>query len=1019
MNAMKFVFCAGIVLLSSFLSALEYRSGPEGAVLLRTGTLEAVVRDGMITGLKDLRSGMQWADSGHVDSLELPVGLGVLHDLANFRAGHIPWGEPTLGQHLKPGFPFRNNFRPEKRSRRGVTRKGDAVIVTWKGLSCGKTFLKDAEVTFTFREAPDGTLCIRTSGRNPDGGVFGAELPLVNLDNGSEIIVPGFGGIAYREDGNHGVMPFGGAPFLEAPLLMAQKAGKALALWMEDPTMRPLYTFVGRSGKSMALIFENLNLMPFEGKTHFQSPELKLNVFRGGWKTAATPFRNWYRTHFQKEIAVRESVGWANGIRTIFDVYMVVPESAVLKRIAADFPEGSAMFQIWNARAASFDQDLPDWTPRKGYVEGVKRLHEHGFRAMAYVNTYCANYLSPVWKRDGLSSFFLTRKNSLYAYKGTSRSGAKRALSEKLIGTVDYSDDPLDQFKNIMPGRLLYGDPLSDRWKQYHAEMMKQWNGTTGTDANYEDTAGTGGDCGNGIVNGRSAGEGNIDAMRILQKTQPHVPMASEFGPDRIAFAMKWALNYAGHWGYDRFKKYRIHNQYPVESYLYGYRQWVSGMMGDRELVCHTMAAVSDATGGLGFAVVGGMVGAAPETYRNNYSFRRHLYERAKIFAAHQLEPFFPEGEYPENVRCLYRGKEGIYSYIDDGALQQMLAPDGRALYGRTYGAARVRTALWLNNWPMQRSGELFGLDPEKFYPLFPKPENARAARIRIDSLPDGVYAKKYQESPDGVLLELAALSSGPSGITFSLKHAPELTHFYVNDRECDPGNIRSALPLRLTAVKKAAPKKNGAFIGAMEQSPDDMFRGIPLYRCGNTFRAFAVTVDDPDAALAFFFRNRQEKYPWHGADGTIVRLLLNGTRIGEYDCLRGEKGKRKMDTRLHRWSVPLGVFAGKTVLVTLEVDSKANTNWDNQLISIPRLIRDPEQKFHAEIADGTYRIVRNVGKPDKWHGGPVEETGSAEITRKKIVRNVGRPDKWHGGPVEVLRPDNAEQKGSKHDDKE
>lgn len=64
------------------------------------------------------------------------------------------------------------------------------------------------------------------------------------------------------------------------------------------------------------------------------------------------------------------------------------------------------MFQIWNARKPNFDTELPDWTPRKGYVEGVERLHKHGFKAMAYVNTYCANYMSPVWKRDNLSSFF-------------------------------------------------------------------------------------------------------------------------------------------------------------------------------------------------------------------------------------------------------------------------------------------------------------------------------------------------------------------------------------------------------------------------------------------------------------------------------------------------------------------------------------------------------------------------------------------------------------------------------------
>ena len=55
------------------------------------------------------------------------------------------------------------------------------------------------------------------------------------------------------------------------------------------------------------------------------------------------------------------------------------------------------------------------------------------------------------------------------------------------------------------------------------------------------------------------------------------------------------------------------------------------------------------------------------------------------------------------------------------GGLQQMLAPDGKPLYGRVYGASRVRTSLWLNQWPMQNGHEIFGLDPEKCYPLFVK----------------------------------------------------------------------------------------------------------------------------------------------------------------------------------------------------------------------------------------------------------------------------------------------------------
>lgn len=997
---MKKILTTGIFCTFTLAFALEYIPG-KADFTLKTKTLEATVKDGMVIGLKDLRSGKLWADASQEDTASIPVGLGILNDIGNFRTGHIPWGEPTLNQHLKPGIPLRNNFRSGPNSKYTVAKNGDTVTATWKGLSNGEKYLKDAELTFTFTEAPDGALNIRTSGRNPGGNVFGAELPLVNLDNRSEIIVPGFGGIGYKEDGMRGLMPFGGAPFQEAPLIMAQDRGKSLALWMEDPTMRSLYTFLNRSGRTMALVFENLNLMPFEDKKEFQSPVLKLNVFQGDWKAAATPYRNWYQAHFKNDIAIRDGVKWADDIKAIFDIYMTIPDDKVLAGIAKEFPAESVMFQIWNARKPNFDTELPDWTPRKGYVEGVERLHKHGFKAMAYVNTYCANYMSPVWKRDNLSSFFLTRKNSLSAYNGQSISDTTSTINEKLIGTVDYSVNAKDQFKNIPPGRLLYVDPLSPHWKTYHADMMKWWNTTTKTDANYEDTAGSVTDGGNGVVNNLSAGEGSVVTIRELQKIQPHIPMASEYGPAGIAFAMKWALNYAGAWGYDGFKKYRIHNQYPVESYLYGYRQWVPGLLGDRDLICHTMAAVSDATGGLGFSLLSAPLGSDPKSFQDNYTFRRHFYERSKVFITYQLLPWFPEGNYPENIRCMYRGKNGIYSYYDDGGLQQMLAPDGKPLYGRVYGASRVRTSLWLNQWPMQNGHEIFGLDPEKCYPLFVKPKHAKETLITVNNLPEKVYAKKYQETQDAALLELIALPGGPSEAAFSLKHAAGLTRFYVNDQEVDPSAVKSALPLRLTAVKEL-PVKSGEFIGNASTAANEAVRGVLLYRLNSGFRAYPVKVDSKDAALNFHFRNVQSKYPWHNCDGTIVRLLINGRLIGEYDCLRPGKEKRKMsmDTKLHRWTVPLGSYAGKTVLVTVEVDMKTNANWDNQLISVPKLIHDPEQKFKKQAFDGSFKFVKNIGKPQKWHGGAVIDAAPAIQTSGKIVRNVGRPQKWHGGVV-------------------
>jgi len=738
--------------------------------------------------------------------------------------------------------------------------------------------------------------------------------------------------------------------------------------------------------------------MPFENNAEFLSPELKMDVFQGGWKAAATPYRNCYRKYFKQELAVRDSVKWADDIKAIIDIYMTVPDDKALSTAAKAVEPSRVMFQIWNARAPAFDTELPDWTPRNGYVEGVARLHKFGFKAMAYVNTYCANYQSPVWQRDKLSDFVLTRKNSIGYYKGGSVADTSSAVNEKLIGTVDYSAAGEDQFKDIPAGRLLYSDPLSKKWREYHARMMKEWNSTTKTDANYEDTAGCVGDSGNGTVDGLSAGEGSIAAMRELQKIQPQVPMSSEYGPSGIAFATKFALNYAGHWGYDGFKRYRISHQHPVNTYLFGYRQWVSSNMTDRPLLAHACTATSDATGGLGFAGMSALT--SPEAMAKNWTFQRHLLERSKVFIEKDLFPYFPEGDFPENVRCMYQGKDGLYSYLDSDGYQRLLNPKGTPLYGRVSGANQVQTPLRLPSWPLQNEQSVFGLDPEKNYALFPKALNPPDARIRIAALPDKVYAKKYIETPDGVLLELAALPGGPAKVSFALSHDAGLTDFYANDRKADPAKIEGSLPIRLTAFKSPVPCPYGKQ-AAPTGTVAERFRTVEFFRQNNGARHFPVKVNSKEDALYLFFRNLQTKYPWHGHDGTILRVLVNGKEVASFDSLIPVEGKGdpkapkfKTDNLVRRWIIPVGEYAGSDILVTLETDIKMNGNWDNQLVSVPVPMKSPDQKFSLKVFDGSFRVIRNLYQENKWFGGKLIDTPEGKIIEGKGVRASGPPMK-------------------------
>jgi hypothetical protein len=966
------------ILISTGAGATAWEVTPaDRGLAIQTETLRLTVRDGMVTAIRDRRDGVQY---GHGRTAELPAGLGILRDVNLLRRGHIAWGDPAMKQALPPDFPLVNYFRPCDQSKFSVEQSAESAAAVWRGLSNGREFLPDAEFRMAFSRDAGGAIGCKVSGSYPGGGVFAALIPLAGLNPMDRVIVPGFGGIAYDAAGEPALMPFGGAPFMEAPLLIAEGKGKSLGLWMEDPTMRVFFAFVRRDGDGLAVAMEVLTLMPFETRREVETPTFKLNVFKGDWKRAATPFRDYYRKQFAGELAARDAVRWAGGIRNIIDTYMQAPDDRTLAQIAALFPKESVMFQNWNARAPQFDRELPDWTPRAGYVDGVKRIHQYGFKTMAYVNTYCVNYLSPVWKRDQLENIVLTRKNSLSKYLGKSDSESNE-ISEKLIGTVDYSDGA-NPLANIEPGRLIYTDPLSLKWRVYHARQMVEWNTATGTDANYEDTAGTATDSGNGVVDGISAGQGAVEQMRLLQKTQPQVPMSSEYGPAAIAFATSWALNYASAWGNEAFRRYRISRQYPVTAYLYGYRQWVTSLRGTDPLNSHAMAATSDATGGLGFCSVNFFQNRTGEQIRNDYGWQGHFFRRSLVFAEKELTPYFPETDYPSNIRCLYRGKDGVYSYRDDGALQQMLGPDRKPLYGRVFGADRVETALWLADWPLQGGGKIFGLDPTRHYPLFPRPENAAPTAVTLDAIPDGIVLSQYRSGNGYAYLEFTALPGGPKEVTLTLALAnnANFSHFFANDEKMTADRVHGTLPLRVVCLA------DGNHAPGLSRLPAKGFRGRRLYRHNEGTLDFVFHITEKDQAFELFFRNEQDKYPHHGYDGSIVRVLINGNEISSYDCLP-EPGKTAPDTRMRRWTIPTGTYAGKPILLSVVTDCKKQPVQDLQFVSAPAPTRSADQKLREDIVPEQATVKAVTAAPENWNGA-VEADGGARVFNNAGTRS-------------------------------
>ena len=936
------------------------------AFTIETPRLAATFEDGLIVAVRNLRTGEVHADSALKDH-SMPRGMGHIAGQAEAAAKlHGPWGTKPLNPQAPSAQAYPTMHRPNADSRCQIAKTDNGARATWTGLTNGKsTFPEETLTVEAWVDADTGALLFRGTAQSSTPGVYGVQVPLANLHPEHEFYLPSFGGVMYDRDRPPALITLSWAPFWEAPAVGIQGNKGSLGLWVEDAEFHPNFCFFNWSGKSFSLAIEHLDLMPFEPHTRTQSVVWRLEAFDGGWVDAMTPYKQWYAKTFAQEMEARAAVKWADRIRVIIDHFT---RSEDIYRWAAEtFDPDTVIFHDWNARAPVFDQGLPDWTPRKGYVEQVKAIKKHGFKTMAYVNSYCVNYNSPVFKRDKIETFGLTRRiHSFWRYT-----------------------HPHQTFDTVKDGQLLYLDPLSPGWRKYHTDMMVRWREDTGTDANYEDTAGHVGDCGNGVVDGKFAAQGGVELVRELLRRNPSVPMASEYGPDAIAFGVRWPLRFQQVWGTDKGRVFWMRRQRPVSAYIHGplQRPWIPVIRAESNFSRHVIVACSDALGGMA------QFAAVPEQLQTTKGIVLHMKLRAQLFSREQLVPYFTRERCADGLACMYKDKQGrVYKYFTDANTQAMIGPDGKPIYQRITGVNRFATNLALPGWPAYHDAELIGLNPTERYAL------ASAARDRVDirvcTLPNGIKLSRFYETQDFAVLGLdriddqspkqgsIALAANVRCSDAILNARPVAPPPWQEDGQAPPTTYETPFPCRLLFVKREvhAPAHDEYFDKAWEtrhyvtaagldrggQYMKDLRRtfpvpgedkGVPftyinLGSGDETTFDMLVRVPSDTTSLKLYLVNTQTKY----GDGAIGRLYLNGKLVHERDLgtrpnpawKHGMPRAQKTiwpPSRPHQWLVPLGHMAGKPLLVTLATDAKTGNNADLLWWSQPMFVSDPAQK--------------------------------------------------------------------------
>jgi hypothetical protein len=518
--------------------------------------------------------------------------------------------------------------------------------------------------------------------------------------------------------------------------------------------------------------------------------------------------------------------------------------------------------------------------------------------------------------------------------------------------------------------------------------MMLRWRQETGTDANYEDVGGTAADFGNGTRAGVFGARSGTEQFRELLRRNPEVPMASEYAPDHMAFAVRWPLRYQQVWGNEATRVWWMEHQRPVSAYIHGplARPWVPVVNAESDFGRHVVVACSDALGGLGQ-----VFGTEPEL-RATTGMPSHLRLRAQLFAERQLQPVFPPGRWDPGVACVYEDRDGRpYRYTATANLQQLLGPDGEPVYQRLTGLNQLATPLTLPGWPAAGEGLIMGLNPAVRYAL------QRGAHdrtpVQVTTLPPGIRITRFDVTKERTLLVLQALDDqAPRQGSVTLQANARFVRTLLNDQAADgppwdakanasggPRSYETSFPAHFVFMTggTAAPAPNeylghdretgrylsvatglergGEFV--VEHRANWPVPGEPqpppcfLLNWGSDCEVtldWLVTVPAADSALRVYVRNSQNQY----GNGAIARLYLNGRMVHALDLgptpnpawKEGDDpaGRRLWDTAYHAWTFPLAKLAGLPLAVTIATDAKGENNADMIWWSRPKFVTLP-----------------------------------------------------------------------------
>ena len=637
--------------------------------------------------------------------------------------------------------------------------------------------------------------------------------------------------------------------------------------------------------ESFTLGFETQNQAPFDTLTSAKSVVWRLNTYSGDWRVPARQYRDWMEQAF-KPWRLDQMPSWVQEIGLVVNLLGLL-DTNVLDKLAEQVDPTKTLLYLVDWTKDGHDRNYPEYTPKVGFAEFVKAAHRYGFRVMPHTNLV------------GVSPY-----HALYA--AFKKSQFRDEWSGNLIGWEwEQTESPhRHAWINLADSRFrkLFVQQLKEIWEKYRV------------DAFYLDISHAVINDANGLIEGLTAAQGNVQMHLELAEAMPGVVFGGE-GLHEVTFFRE---SFAQRWRVSPWHGGPSARPHPISSFLFSPYTLPYGYLGlpnpdvEPQLYQEFLASYES------WGVLPTLRLRRTSQLEPEHANTQKLLSIARAWQELGLKPDFETDWGPETL-FQYVGEGGEFATLsatDGGTILHL--PQEDTGYERAFGVTQVQTERSLPHWHAYNKTKILGLNPKQSYFLSDAPRDF--SQVHINSLPEGVFLTASRVTENAALFRLERADVSHEIDLLSQFHLLK-TGIVVNGEE-----------LRLQKGARFEP--NETSIAGVQKAT--IWANLPWQGIsGNTFGEWTLSLpESPQVRLEF------DIGLWDGpghekSDGGTFIVSIQGNEI-----FREHRHQRVWK----HISLDLTTYRGQQVVLRFTTNPGPNGNpgWDWPVWGEPKIIAEP-----------------------------------------------------------------------------